>query len=61
MIAMARSLFILDDAPYGTERSYNDIVTKEPNARIVWSARCSRPLAGERLVGPEEQQPGAVR
>ena len=25
MIAMARSLFILDDAPYGTERSYNGV------------------------------------
>ena len=25
MIAMARSLFILDDAPYGPERSYNGV------------------------------------
>jgi sulfur relay (sulfurtransferase) complex TusBCD TusD component (DsrE family) len=25
MIAMARTLFILNDAPYGTERSYNGL------------------------------------
>jgi uncharacterized protein involved in oxidation of intracellular sulfur len=43
MIAMARTLFILNDAPYGTERSYNGVRLAGALSKREGFERHSRP------------------